>query len=622
MCGIIGMASTKRIHNKNWLMNGCDTLLHRGPDASGIWWSEGGQVGFAHRRLSIIDLSSDGNQPMKNVANNLCIVFNGEIYNYIDIKNELITKGVLFNTQSDTEVILAAYNEWGTDCLSHLNGIFSFAIHDLHSNQIFLARDRAGEKPLFYSIIDNQLKFASELKALMADPCFERTLDWESLDCYLAEGYIPGAKCILKGVKKLPAAHAMTFDTSNGNIKLWRYWQIPELAINSQNKFQEDQLLVDELEYLLTDSVKRQLMADVPVGILLSGGVDSSLITALAARSNSNLKTFTVRFNGYDKFDETNHSRLIANYFGTMHIELDAQLDSINLLPILAKQFDEPIIDSSMIPTFLVTHLIKQHCTVALGGDGGDELFGGYSHYNRLLSLQAKAKNYPYFFRKLTADYSDKYLPVGYKGRNWLKALDTDFKYGLPLIANYFDYTSRSKLLNSQSALGSAEKSWKDRINKNKDLLQRSTRTDFENYMVEDILVKVDRSSMLNSVEVRSPMLDYRVIEFAYSKVPSYLKTLPGERKILLKKLAHKILPPEFDKKRKQGFSIPLSVWLKNKTWENYFREILFDRDQIIFNQKYIQHLFDGLNKGYNNGERLFGLVMFELWRKEYNIKT
>ncbi|WP_026768001.1 asparagine synthase (glutamine-hydrolyzing) [Asinibacterium sp. OR53] len=622
MCGIIGIASEKRIENKDWLAIGCDTLAHRGPDGKGIWWSPEENIGLGHRRLAIIDLSSDGNQPMRNIANDLCIVFNGEIYNYLDLKNELKAKGVTFNSQSDTEVILAAYKEWGTGCLSHLNGIFSFAIYDMRSRLIFLARDRAGEKPLFYTIQDKQLKFASELKALMADPLFEKEIDQEALDCYLAEGYVPGERCILKGTKKLPAAHAMTFNMNSGTARVWRYWQIPAFNEDNGKAVPDEQTLLEELEFLLSDAVRRQLIADVPVGVLLSGGVDSSLVTALAARSNSNLKTFTIRFPGHAKFDETAHARLIAHHFGTTHMELEAEPGTIDLLPVLARQFDEPIIDSSMIPTYLVSQMIRKHCTVALGGDGGDELFGGYSHYNRLLSLQAKAKNISLWLRRAIAGYAENLLPIGYKGRNWLQAIGWDFKNGLPLIASYYDLPSRSKLLNSQTALSTAERSWKERISPGEDLLQRATRTDFENYLPEDILVKVDRASMLNSLEVRAPMLDYRVIEFAYGKVPSSLKTLPEERKILLKRLAEKILPPEFDYQRKQGFSIPLSSWLSSETWAGYFREILLDRNQKIFNHQYIQRLFEGQAKGRNNGERLFGLVMFELWRKEYNIKN
>jgi asparagine synthase (glutamine-hydrolysing) len=622
MCGIVGIVSPNKVENKDWLVKAMDTLFHRGPDAAGIWWSSEENIGFGHRRLSIIDLSSDANQPMFNQSKDLCIVFNGEIYNYIDVQIELSANGAVFNSKSDTEVILAAYKQWGVDCLSHFNGIFSFAIYDMYLNHIFIARDRAGEKPFFYTQLNNQFRFASEIKALIHDPSFERIIDNEALDIFLTEGYIPGEKCILKGINKLSSGHAMIYNTANGDIKKWRYWKIPEY--NSESKVDEKcpDNLVDELEFLLTDAVNRQLVADVPVGILLSGGVDSSIITALAAQSNSNLRTFTVGFPGHPRYDESNYARLIANHFGTNHVQLEAAPISFDVLIKLAKQFDEPIIDSSMIPTFLVSQMIRTHCTVALGGDGGDELFGGYSHYEKLLRLQQNSIFIPNSIKKLIAHFSETILPVGTNGRNWIRAIGCDLKTQLPLIACYFDIYSRSKLMNSTEFLGSAELSWKERIQKGCDIIQRATRTDFENYLPEDILVKVDRASMLNSLEIRAPMLDYRVIEFAFKKIPSSLKVQRGQKKILLKKLASKILPPQFDLQRKQGFSIPLSSWLSSEIWSRFFKEILLDNDQVIFNHNYIQDLFDGQAKGRNNGERIFGLVMFELWRKEYNIKN
>lgn len=621
MCGIIGIVSQLLIGNRGWLVAGRDAMAHRGPDDAGEWWSADGCVGLGHRRLAIIDLSPGGHQPMHDAADELTIVFNGEIYNFSDLRHELAAKGYAFRSNSDTEVILATYREWGTDCLSRLNGMFAFAIYDARQRKLFVARDRAGEKPLFYALSNGVLRFASELKGLMADPTMPHRIDAEALDCYLAMGFVPGERCILQGVKKLPPAHALEFNLESGQSRLWCYWQLPQLEASTGTSTAHDDALLNELEALLEDAVRRQLVADVPVGVLLSGGVDSSLVTAMAVRAASNVKTFTIRFPGYAKYDETEHARLIARHFGTEHVELEAAESTVDLLPLLARQFDEPMVDSSMIPTYLVSRLIRQHCTVALGGDGGDELFGGYGHYNRLLWLQQKTRCIPLVMRTPIAFAAEKLLPVGFKGRNWLQGLGVDLDKGLPLIASLFDRSARMKLMHNTSQWPLvAERIREQRMLLADDLLQRATRMDYGNYLPEDILVKVDRASMLNSLEVRAPLLDYRLAEFAFGKVQSRLKATPDSRKVLLKKLCAKVLPPEFDQQRKQGFSIPLASWLEKEPWQSNFREVLLGSDSGFFNRQSVSKLLDGQAKGRANSERLFALVMFELWRREYQV--
>jgi asparagine synthase (glutamine-hydrolysing) len=618
MCGIIGMASVEPTQNFDWVVSGLDKMEHRGPDSFNSWISEDKKVVLGHRRLAIIDLTPEGNQPMHSHDKSLTIVFNGEIYNYAELKAELHSKGHTFYTNSDTEVLLVSYREWGVKCLAKLNGMFAFAIFDSKSNSIFVARDRAGEKPQFYRIEKGVFKFSSELKGLMQDPDFERRINKDALDCFLHEGYIPGNLCILEGVNKLPAANYLVFDLLSGQLTKHVYWDLPEI----DTKVSSTSELLTELDHLLEDSVKKQMIADVPLGVLLSGGVDSSLVTAMAARSSKTVKTYTIRFPGHGKLDETEHARLIAAHFGTEHTELEAESNSLNLLPLLARQFDEPVIDSSMVPTFLVCKLIRQHCTVALGGDGADELFGGYSHYSKLLSLQSKITGVPGWLRSTVINTVEPFIPAGYKGKNWMLAARTNLDTGLPLIANYFTKFERQRLLGDRiPQLGIAEAIRLNNVPSGGDLLQKATRMDFKNYMAEDILVKVDRSSMLNSLEVRAPFLDYRIIEFAYSKVPSSLKANKGSRKIILKLLTEKLLPKGFDRNRKQGFSIPLSSWLETKEWNGFFKEVLLDKNQKIFSHEMIHSLFKGQQSGRSNGERLFGLVMFELWRKEYDIK-
>lgn len=617
MCGIIGIGSVNPVENREWLANCRDRMIHRGPNDAGEWWSEDGRVGLGHRRLSILDLSLAGHQPMRFKEKGLAIVFNGEIYNYQDIRREL-SEDNQWKGNSDTEVLLAAYAKWGTDCLQHLNGMFAFAIYDERERQLFLARDRAGEKPLFYRIENGQLCFASELKALMAVPDSRRRIDPQALDCYLAFGYVPGEMCILEGYQKVQPAHALTFSLDRGTHRIWQWW-IPPVLVEDEKEMEEENL-VEQLETLLEDAVKKQFAADVPVGILLSGGVDSSLVTAMAVRKAKKVKTFTIGFPGAGRLDETRHARLIASYFGTEHTELMAEQATADLIPLLAKQFDEPIADSSIIPTYLVSRLVRQHCTVALGGDGGDELFGGYAHYSRLLWIQQSLGFIPGYIRKLMAKSSEQILPLGFKGRNYIQGLDVDLNWGLPSITSLFDRTSRLRLLADQNKIKvTAEDVWENRIPVRKDLLQRAMQMDFENYLPEDILVKVDRASMLNSLEVRAPFLDYRILEFAFGKVPSRLKASTSEKKILPKKLAKRLLPSKFDIQRKQGFSIPIADWLKGGPFRELFWDTLSSAD-CLFDQATVQSLLRGQGRAQNNGERLFSLVQFEIWRKIHKI--
>lgn len=620
MCGIIGIASLRPVEKREWLLSGRDAMTHRGPDDAGLWWSDSGQVGLAQRRLSIIDLSAAGHQPMHDPSGQFTIVFNGEIYNFEDLRKDLIGLGITFASHSDTEVILAAYKVWGTDCLARLNGMFAFALYDSTKQTLFLARDRAGEKPLYLFHAEGELRFASELKGLLADRTIPRRMNRESLDCYLSFGSVPGERCILQGFNKLPPAHAQLFDLKTGKHKTWRYWTLPELDQASTDGSVSDEDLLSELEQLLEDSVRRQLVADVPVGVLLSGGVDSSLVTALAVRSSSNVQTYSIGFPGHGAYDETEHARLVANHFGTKHTELVPEPTGADLLFRLARQFDEPMVDSSMIPTFLVSQLVRQSCTVALGGDGGDELFGGYGYYSRLLWLQKRLGYVPRGLRRLVSIAAEKVLPVGLRGRNWFQGLGENLETGLPLISGLFDQTTRKHLMACYPGWQTgAEDILSRRVPIHPDLIQRVTRMDFQNYLAEDILVKVDRASMLNSLEVRAPFLDHRVIEFAFGRVPTRLKTTISDKKIILKQLCEKLLPPEFDRQRKQGFSIPLAHWLKGGEMRELFYDIL-ERSDGIFDKKTVAGLLRGQDRGRGNSQRLFALVMFEIWRREYEV--
>jgi asparagine synthase (glutamine-hydrolysing) len=632
MCGIVGVASVKPINNRASLLAMRDTLAHRGPDDAGAWWSAGGQVGLAQQRLAIIDLSPAGHQPMADVAGQLQIVFNGEIYNHRALRRSLEQRGHLFRTASDTEVILEAYREWGDDCLMRLNGMFAFALYDAAQRRLFIARDRAGEKPLFYRFAAGRLSFASELKALMADPSTPRELDLAALDFYLAYGYVAGEMCMLKGIHKLPAAHALSLELETGKLLTWRYWQLPQPASTNESKAADEEL-IEELEALLLDSVRLRLIADVPVGVLLSGGIDSSLITALAARvSSTPVKTFTVAFPGHAAFNEAPYARQVAEHFATEHTELVADPASVELLPELARQYDEPMADSSMVPTYLVSRHIRRHATVALGGDGGDELFGGYWHYRWVQRQERLRRLVPLSLRMAAGAAAARWMPVGARGRNHLIGFSDGLGRALAHINLFFDAASRRSLLspglNDGSRISSARvspvrvspESYKANLSvAGASALQRATALDFSTYLADDLLVKVDRASMLTSLEVRAPWLDHRLIEFAFGRVPDRLRATEGECKVLPRRLAERLLPSSLDLKRKQGFSLPLGSWFKGD-WGRFITSVLADADPLLFNQQAIRKLIAAQQHGYNNTQRLFAVAMFELWRRCYHV--
>jgi len=583
-----------------------DTMQHRGPDDTGLWWSRDRRVGLAHCRLAIIDLSPGGHQPM--IAGDLSVAFNGEIYNFLDLRRELEQKGHSFHTASDTEVLLAAYREWGTACLARLNGMFAFALYDERNAKLLLARDRAGEKPLFVYHDDHRLLFASELKALVAAPGFPRQIDHDALSMYLAYGYVPGEHCIWRGAWKVRQGEAVEYDVDRGTLRRWNYWNLPEP--DAQTASAEE--LEQELETLLADAVRRQLVAaDVPVGILLSGGVDSSLVTAMAARVTPHVKTFTVSFPGHAQHDESPYARIVARAFGTEHTELAAEAASFDILPQLARQYDEPIADSAIVPTYLVSRVIRQHATVALGGDGGDELFGGYPHYSWLLRQERLRRFVPMPLRYAGSVAASYLLPPGFRARNHLIGFRGGAGESIGHINLFFDRLTRRRLLGYDSH---AERYRATLARGDHSLLRRATETDFRSTMVDGYLVKVDRASMLTSLEIRAPFLDHRLIDFAFRRVPDELKATMHERKILPRRVARRILPRELDIDRKQGFTPPMASWFK-EGWGERIEELLQDS---IFDKRTVQALLNGQRRGLRNGDRLFALTMFELWRREY----
>ena len=611
MCGIVGCASTSPSLVSSSIKR-IGLLTHRGPDHTGTWICHSGQVGLAHSRLSIIDLSPAGHQPMASSDGRCCITYNGEIYNYHQIKDELQKEGFYSRGGSDTEGVLNAYMAWGVDCLSRFNGMFSFAIYDQGNHDtppsLFLARDRVGKKPLYYSHKSDRFQFASELKALDlkdgADPV--------ALNYYLALGYIPSHLCLASGVKKLPPGHAALLNLRNFSLKVWRYWEVPE---NIADMNADGEELADQVQHLLEDAVRLRMRSDVPLGVLLSGGLDSSLIVAAAARSSCKpVKTFTIGLPG-SHLDESGYARSVADFFATEHHVLEATTPSMAIVDEFAPFVDEPLADSSILPSFLVSRLTRQHVTVALGGDGGDELFGGYSDYPQSLADHARLRWLPDGFLSSIALVAS-HLPAGIRGRNRLSSLVggplKQMIWGSP----YFDVMLRRCLLTKDLAqeLDAPERFLLDLFHQGRDPVDSMTRTHFGSILPDDFLVKVDRASMANSLEVRAPFLDVRLVEFAFSKIPSSWKVSNGETRRIQKILARRLLPHDLDINRKQGFSIPLDDWLRQDRCRKV-RDYLPYLPQCI-DRGFVEKLIVGEMRGRANGSRLFALIMLGIAMK------
>jgi len=594
-------------------------LKHRGPDDSGHWKSPDGRVSLGHVRLSIQDLSSLGHQPMFAGDGRYVIVFNGEIYNFEVLREQLRCCGHEFRSSGDTEVVLAAYQEWGHKCVERFNGMFALAIFDQGKNgtepSLFLARDRAGEKPLYYIHKTGQLQFASELKALQ----HSGTLSITALNHYLALGYVPADQCLFDGVHKLPPAHCAQYSLRTGELRIWRYWSLPA---NRSTENSDDQALALEAGRLIEDSVRMRLVADVPVGVLLSGGLDSSLVAAAAARVSSRpVQTFTIALPG-SPLDEAHHAQKVADFLGTQHHVLELDKPSLGLLDGLAPLIDEPIADSSILPAWLVFGLARQQVTVALGGDGGDELFGGYTDYTISLADQRRWGGCPDIgFRTLARIAAQ--LPAGVKGRNRLASLRggplQQMVWGRP----YFDVQLRQRILNKGAwhDLGccatAPEEFLLSLYESGVSDIDRMTRTHFGSILPDDFLVKVDRASMAHSLEVRAPMLDHRLIEFCFSHVPDEWKVKDGESRRLQRKLAESWLPPNLDTRRKQGFSIPVNEWLRAEGEAGLMARM--EALPAVIDLDEVRSLVRGHLAGRANGGRLFALIMLAIAMRNIN---
>ncbi len=628
MCGICGITyfnRDKRV-DEGVLRAMRDSLLHRGPDSAGVYIA--GNIGLGHRRLSIIDLAS-GYQPVHNEDSTIWITFNGEIYNYKDLTVDLEAKGHRFYTKSDTEILVHLYEEYGEDMLSRINGMFAFCIWDQNKEEMFLARDRIGKKPLFYTINSDVFIFASEIKALLKYPSISREIDFLSVSKYLTYEYVPAPHSIFKEIKKLKPGHFMIMSISKKRLDIKKYWEIP--LSDEAISFKSEDVLAEELVELLRDSVRLRLISDVPLGIFLSGGIDSSLITALASEMSHKVKTFTICFN--DKsFDESYYADRIASTFCTEHhSEVLDMTGAFTLLPRIIEYLDEPLGDPSIIPTFLLSQFTSQNVKVALGGDGGDELFAGYPtyqafkliHYYNIFPKELRA-----FIHRIAAmlPVSHKNISFDFKIKQLLRGAGVSQEIMFFLWMGSFNEAEKKKLFvpdiyetikneNPFEDLFSYIK--ESNLQKN---LERALFLSTKLYLQDDILVKVDRASMANSLEVRAPFLDYKFVEFA-AKLPTSYKLNRLKTKYLLKRASSHILPKDIINRPKKGFGIPVAKWIcKDMTgfFEEYLGEDRIRRDGI-FDHVFIKELLnEHLTKEKDNRKLLWTLLIFQMWKDRW----
>jgi asparagine synthase (glutamine-hydrolysing) len=629
MCGITGWANLDPRTpppdgGEDLLRSMCDRMIHRGPDSEGYLLDDGIALGM--RRLAIIDLLT-GEQPAFNEDHSVAVILNGEIYNYRELRADLEKRGHTFRSASDTEILPHLYEEYGREMVQHLNGMFAFALWDDKRRRLFIARDRFGEKPLYWGVFDRTLLFASEPKVLLAHPAVRPNLNLNALRQYLSFDYVPAPLSIYEGISKLPAAHTLTLE--NGQVKVERYWR---LSYKSRAPVPSIREAAEQLRQLLADSVRMRLVSDVPLGILLSGGIDSSLVAALAVQAASEtVKTFSISFQE-SSFDESPYARAVAKFLGTNHHEerFSASL-AANLVGDIGAWMDEPISDPSLVPTFLLSRFTRKHVTVALGGDGGDEIFAGYPMYFGHRMARAFL-SVPRVMRRGLIEPIVNLLPV--KTKN----LSFDYRAKRFITASHYDEVARhhvwfgsftpddqDTLLSDEVKRASDGDIYRDARRifaecDSNDLTECMQSLDTQLYLAEDILTKVDRASMAVSLEVRAPYLDPRVAEFAAS-LPSRYKLHGYTSKYILKRAAKGLVPPFVWRRGKKGFGVPFAQWLKAEL-RPMARDLLSAerlRRGGLFNPEYVARLQDEHERGVANHRKLlWTLLSFELWRESF----
>jgi asparagine synthase (glutamine-hydrolysing) len=621
MCGIAGVVSATRESNitEAVVREMCDRIIHRGPDDEGILVQDGAGLGM--RRLSVIDLSG-GHQPVFNEDRSAWIVYNGEIYNFPELRPELEKRGHRFYTKCDTEVIIHLYEEMGADCVQKLRGMFALAIYDKTKRKLILARDRLGKKPLHYALVKDKLYFASEIKSILAVAPELAEVNSQGLLEYLYFGYVPDPITAFTGIQKLPPGHLLEFE--NGKIAIRQYWDLPQY--NTHTPKSEEECL-EELEARLLEATRIRLISDVPLGAFLSGGTDSSTIVALMARASSGpVKTFSIGFTR-DDFNESKYARIVAQKFGTEHHEMILEPDVVQTVEHLTSTLEEPFGDSSMLPTYYVSQMARKHVTVALSGDGGDEVFAGYDRY-RIHSDRRIFERVPESARRFFRDRLFQLLPRTMKGRKF------SYNVSLPWRERYVDGLSFVPAFERDTPLLSDD--FREVLRRSddpqnvlmryfakapaQDPVSELLYVDTKTYMVGDILTKVDRMSMLNSLEVRVPILDHQFVEWVTGLPPEW-KLRGSKQKYILRKLAERVgVPREALDRPKQGFALPLVHWMRNELKETLM--ILLEPRALqrgYFEAAGVRKLMnDHLYGGRVFTSRIWRLLMFELWHRNF----
>lgn len=624
MCGIVGIVRNDRLDvDQALLARMCAAIRHRGPDDDGFYLN--GAVGLGMRRLAIIDLKS-GQQPIHNQDRTAWIVFNGEIYNYRELRDKLEQLGHTFYTNSDTEAIIHAYDRYGADCPRHLRGMFAFAIWDERTQELFVARDRVGKKPLLYAQVNGQFVFGSEFSALLQHPDISKDIDAEALHHYLSFMCVPAPLTAYRAIRKLEPGHSLRW--RKGEIKIARYWQ-PDFS--KKIDISEEEAGERAIE-ILRDAVKVRLMSEVPLGAFLSGGIDSSAVVALMSEeSSAPVKTFSIGFEEQD-FSELHHARRVAEHVGADHHEFIVRPDALEVLPILVEHYGEPYADSSAIPTYYVARETRKHVTVALNGDGGDESFAGYERY-AAMRLAERYQRIPAVLRNTVVRQAIELIPSSETKRGrvrdvkrfiqaaslprverylrWVSAFDSETKQDL--------YTDDFRRQTQSVSTANMLDPWFAQAN-GSGIVDAALLTDIMTYLPNDLLVKVDIATMAVSLEARSPFLDHHLIEFAAS-LPERFKLRGLTTKYLLKRMLKKLLPAENVERRKMGFGVPIGHWFRGKL-QPFLRETLLTEAALkrgLFKPEAVKQLVElhtGGERDYSH--QLWTLLMLELWFQRF----
>ena len=623
MCGITGFCDFNTKAQKQTLIDMTNALRHRGPDDKGYSFCTCSDyhIGLGHRRLSILDLSSHGHQPM--LFDDLEIVYNGEVYNFKEIRLDLEEIGYYFISDSDTEVILKAYHKWGIRAVDKFIGMFSIVIYDKKSKKLICLRDRAGVKPLYYYFSHNLFLFSSELKSFHQNQCFKKDINLDSLALFLQLGYIPQPHCIFKNTFKLKAGHYLQLDLKTKRVQEIKYWDVLDFYNKPKYLLSETEAL-EETERLFKSAFSYRMVSDVPVGVFLSGGYDSSVVASIIqSEMSKKIKTFTIGFYE-DKYNEAPYAKEIASYLGTDHVEYYCgQKEALDIIPQLANIYDEPFADVSAIPTILVSRVTKQQVSVTLSADGGDEIFGGYNKYlSKISQKQSILSGFGIFGAKYLNSIARYIQNKGISQDPFFenKVAKLVYQRGVVLqkLIPYFSTPSLNEHLIKDYKYQKIKTNFDDLslLNEELDNFDKMFALDYKTYMVDDVLHKVDRATMSVSLEGREPLLDHRIIEFV-SRLPSNIKIKNGDKKWLLKQIVHKYLPREMVDRPKMGFGIPIEEWLRSDL-DAYIEEYFSDKFNSTLCSEELKKIKLLFSLGRINYQVIWNILIFQMWYQEW----